>query len=252
MTRVSIHGIDERQPDVSRRGQSRQKIEVLEHEPDPTLCESGSAHRHPVARPHDRRTDSRPDGPIQTADTAHQSRRPEPDGPISATHSPRSIRASIRSSTGNLLPPSRYDFDRLFRSTTGWTLPGWVHSYRNASDRIERRGATRGIQSEENPDRRRHGHGDHDGLQRKHHLPSREPRIANPNRMPARIPITPPTPLMTTASIRNCPRISGASPRPPSVSWISRIRCVTLASMMFMIPMPPTRSEIAAITPARC
>ena len=53
-------GIDERQLDASRRGQSRQKIEVLEHEPDPTLCESGSAHRHPVARPHDRRTDSRP------------------------------------------------------------------------------------------------------------------------------------------------------------------------------------------------
>ena len=31
-------GIDERQLDVSRRGQSRQKIEVLEHEPDPTLA----------------------------------------------------------------------------------------------------------------------------------------------------------------------------------------------------------------------
>ncbi len=28
---------------------------------------------------------------------------------------------------------------------------------------------------------------------------------------------------------------------------ISRVRCVTLASMMFMIPIPPTRSEIAAM-----
>ena len=32
---------------------------------------------------------------------------------------------------------------------------------------------------------------------------------------------------------------------------ISRVRSVTLTSMMFMTPMPPTRSEIAAIEPSR-
>jgi hypothetical protein len=30
---------------------------------------------------------------------------------------------------------------------------------------------------------------------------------------------------------------------------ISRVRSVTVASMMFMIPIPPTKSEIAAIVP---
>ena len=30
---------------------------------------------------------------------------------------------------------------------------------------------------------------------------------------------------------------------------ISRVRSVTVASMMFMMPMPPTRSEIEAIVP---
>ena len=30
---------------------------------------------------------------------------------------------------------------------------------------------------------------------------------------------------------------------------ISRVRSVTVASMMFMMPMPPTKSEIAAIVP---
>ena len=32
---------------------------------------------------------------------------------------------------------------------------------------------------------------------------------------------------------------------------ISRVRSVTVASMMFMIPMPPTSSEIAAIRPMK-
>ncbi len=32
---------------------------------------------------------------------------------------------------------------------------------------------------------------------------------------------------------------------------ISRVRSVTLTSMMFMTPMPPTSREIAATTPSR-
>ena len=32
---------------------------------------------------------------------------------------------------------------------------------------------------------------------------------------------------------------------------ISRVRSVTVASMMFMMPMPPTTSEIAAMSPMK-
>ena len=55
----------------------------------------------------------------------------------------------------------------------------------------------------------------------------------------------------TVASVRNCRRmIRGVAPsalRRP----ISRIRSVTETSMMFMTPMPPTSSEIAAMPPSR-
>ena len=41
------------------------------------------------------------------------------------------------------------------------------------------------------------------------------------------------------------PRLAPSARRMP----ISRVRSVTLASMMFMMPIPPTNSEIAAIKP---
>ena len=66
---------------------------------------------------------------------------------------------------------------------------------------------------------------------------------------PTATPSRPPTPESTTVSIRNCwvmsPRLAPRARRMP----ISRVRSVTVASMMFMMPMPPTRSEIAAIVP---
>ena len=52
---------------------------------------------------------------------------------------------------------------------------------------------------------------------------------------------------MTMLSTRNC--VSTSEPRAPMAMRmpISRVRSVTETSMMFMMPMPPTSSEIEAI-----
>ena len=66
---------------------------------------------------------------------------------------------------------------------------------------------------------------------------------------PTVTPSRPPTPESTTVSIRNCWVMSRRfAPRARRMP-ISRVRSVTVASMMFMMPMPPTRSEIEAIVP---
>ena len=60
------------------------------------------------------------------------------------------------------------------------------------------------------------------------------------------MPIRPPITLNNNASERNCQRISlGVAP----TDWrrpISRVRSVTLTSMMFMMPIPPTIREMPA------
>ena len=64
--------------------------------------------------------------------------------------------------------------------------------------------------------------------------------------MPSVTPIAPPAIESVSASIRNCVRMS--RPLAPIAMRIpiSRVRSVTDTSMMFMIPIPPTRSEIDA------
>ena len=58
---------------------------------------------------------------------------------------------------------------------------------------------------------------------------------------------TPPVSEMIVVSIRNC-RITSRFFAPIARRTpISRVRSITLASMMFMIPIPPTSSEIEAI-----
>ena len=63
------------------------------------------------------------------------------------------------------------------------------------------------------------------------------------------MPITPPTMPMTMDSIMNCmstfEEVAPSALRMP----ISRVRSVTETIMMFMIPMPPTSSEMPAIDP---
>ena len=68
---------------------------------------------------------------------------------------------------------------------------------------------------------------------------------------PPRIPITPPTIESTTVSARNCRVMSDwRAPRARRIP-ISLVRSVTVASMMFMIPMPPTIKVTAAIRPMK-
>ena len=136
-------GIDERQLDVSRRGQSRQKIEVLEHEPDPLLRIrlSSSSSSRPTSRPQNR--DSRPDvgRSRQPIMFIRSQICPNRTAPFSATHSPASIRGIDPIQHASAPEPIR------FRQALSGAPPAgrfrWVHSYRNArSDRATR--ATRG------------------------------------------------------------------------------------------------------------
>ncbi len=66
---------------------------------------------------------------------------------------------------------------------------------------------------------------------------------------PSAMPRAPPIIDSVTASTRNCLRMS--RPRAPTAmrSPISRVRSVTLTSMMFMMPMPPTSSDTEATAP---
>ena len=68
---------------------------------------------------------------------------------------------------------------------------------------------------------------------------------------PARIPASPPMVVNTVTSVRNCltmsDRVAPSARRTP----ISRVRSVIVANMMFMIPIPPTKSEMNAIRPMK-
>ncbi len=66
---------------------------------------------------------------------------------------------------------------------------------------------------------------------------------------PTATPSKPPVPASTTVSIKNCQVMSRRlAPKVRRIP-ITRVRSVTVASMIFMMPMPPTKSEIAAIVP---
>ena len=66
---------------------------------------------------------------------------------------------------------------------------------------------------------------------------------------PAMVPMMPPVTQSAALSVRNCSVMS--RPRAPSArrTPISRMRSVTLVSIMFMMPMPPTSREIPATEP---
>src|SRR5450756_1733572 len=61
---------------------------------------------------------------------------------------------------------------------------------------------------------------------------------------PVATPMAPPTLASTTASMRICVMISPCRAPTALRMPISRVRSVTLTSMMFMITMPPTTSEM--------
>src|SRR5271157_3962306 len=66
--------------------------------------------------------------------------------------------------------------------------------------------------------------------------------------MPKITPITAPVILIIIASVKNCNKMS--TPVAPMAirKPISRVRSVTDTYMIFMMPMPPTTSDIPAIT----
>ena len=63
------------------------------------------------------------------------------------------------------------------------------------------------------------------------------------------MPATPPIRLMANDSTMNWKRMSLARAPTARRTPISRVRSSTVASMMFMMPMPPTSSEMPAIAP---
>ena len=64
---------------------------------------------------------------------------------------------------------------------------------------------------------------------------------------PKAMPISPPTIEISTASVRNCRMMSDCRAPMARRMPISRVRSSTVASMMFMMPMPPTSSEMPAM-----
>jgi len=64
---------------------------------------------------------------------------------------------------------------------------------------------------------------------------------------PKAIPITPPIRLSIADSVKNCRRISDFRAPNAFRKPISRVRSVTVTSIMFIIPIPPTNSEIPPI-----
>ena len=71
--------------------------------------------------------------------------------------------------------------------------------------------------------------------------------LTQPSTMPKRPPIT----LNTVASTRNWSRMSRRLAPTALRMPISRVRSVTLTSMMFMMPIPPTSREMPAIEPRK-
>src|SRR5664279_1678003 len=67
----------------------------------------------------------------------------------------------------------------------------------------------------------------------------------------AKMPRMPPSIEMTTASIRNWLRTTDLGAPMALRMPISRVRSVTVTSMMFMTPIAPTSSETAATQPSR-
>jgi hypothetical protein len=67
--------------------------------------------------------------------------------------------------------------------------------------------------------------------------------------MPMMIPAMPPIREMANDSITNWARMSLRVAPMARRTPISRVRSSTLASMMFMMPMPPTSREMPAIEP---
>ena len=71
--------------------------------------------------------------------------------------------------------------------------------------------------------------------------------MSHERQKPKPMPATPPATEISTDSVRNCRTMSLRRAPAARRTPISCVRSSTVASTMFMIPMPPTSSEMAAI-----
>ena len=80
-------------------------------------------------------------------------------------------------------------------------------------------------------------------------LPGTFIRVLNPTpaAIPSTTPMTPPIRQRITLSVINCMRMADAGAPSALRVPISRVRSVTETIMMFITPMPPTSSEMAAM-----
>ena len=75
--------------------------------------------------------------------------------------------------------------------------------------------------------------------------------IDNEIRTPSTIPIKPPETLIASDSDKKCCIIFFFVAPMALRTPISRVRSITVANIIFIIPMPPTNSEMAAMEPIR-
>ena len=117
-------------------------------------------------------------------------------------------------------------------------------------DGVEARGLAGRVIPEEDPHGRGEAERDDDGPGGDEGGPSGEPRDEQRPADSQEDPDPPPATERDTASMRNCTRMSRSLAPTASRIPISRVRSVTDTSMMFMIPIPPTRRETEAIAPS--
>ncbi len=121
-----------------------------------------------------------------------------------------------------------------------------IYSYAQRFDGVQPGGLPGGVPAEQ------HAHGGRDGYRgedrRQRGLDGPVQRDADQvgGASAHAMPMAPPSRQSTTASTRNCRRMLPERAPTAIRRPISRVRSVTETSMMFMMPTPPTTSEIAA------
>ncbi len=116
-------------------------------------------------------------------------------------------------------------------------------------DRVELRGFVCGQLAEDEAGGERAAEGEQHRRERELHLRAERIDDRRSAQAASTTPIAPPIADTTSASIRNCCRMLRVRAPVAMRMPISRVRSVTVTSMMFITPMPPTSSEIAAIEP---
>ena len=178
--RALIHRHRRAATDVSRRGQSGRRLKFWNTNPIRTSggirlsSSSSSRPDHTAEQIVVRR------GPIQTADNVHQSRFARTGRPPSAPriHPHRSAHRS--DPARNLLPPSRYDFDRFQEHLHRLMPDGFIHTAMpsiGSSDAARRADTVR-----KKPTAADTVTAITMACNEKHYLPSREPRNRKSNR----------------------------------------------------------------------